>query len=142
MSCYVRIFNESNETLPIPELRMRQLLKKVLRALGWKHFQLRVIAIGDEALREMKISYFHEDVYTDIISFLIEDEAPPEGELYCSPERIRSNAESFGEKYEREFARVLIHGVCHLCGYEDGSEAERKKMTELEERFLTQYFDR
>lgn len=142
MSRSVRIFNESKETLPLPDLRIRQLLRKVLRALGREHFQISVIATGDDALREMKLSYFHEDVYTDIISFLIEDEAVPEGELYCSPERIRSNAENFGEQYEREFARVLIHGVCHLCGYEDGSESERRKMTELEECFLTQYFDR
>ncbi|MDD3094669.1 MAG: rRNA maturation RNase YbeY [Candidatus Neomarinimicrobiota bacterium] len=141
MSCSIRIFNESKVKLPLPDLRIRQLLRNVLLALERRDFQIRLIATGEEALREMKVSYFNEDVYTDIISFLLEDEMTLEGELYCSPERIRNNAESYGERPEREFARVLIHGACHLCGYEDGSEAERRSMTELEDRFLTQFFD-
>jgi rRNA maturation RNase YbeY len=113
----------------------------VMKNLGYREFLINVISFEDEALREMKKEYFDMDVYTDIISFNIDDD-PLEGELYISPERITQNAEKFGQAVNREFARILIHGACHLCGYNDISDEEKTEMTALENRFLTQYFDK
>jgi rRNA maturation RNase YbeY len=32
--------------------------------------------------------------------------------------------------------RVVFHGFLHLCGYDDRTEKEKKRMTELEEMYL------
>ena len=136
----IDFFRESSVDISLDENEAKHLLAHVLDDLGFPEFKINIISFEDEALREMKKEYFGQDVYTDIISFNI-DQEPLEGELYISPERIRQNAEKFGQPADREFARILIHGVCHLCGFDDVSENEKKEMTALENRFLTQYFD-
>jgi rRNA maturation RNase YbeY len=141
MSRSIRFFNEDDLDVPIKSTAARKLLTCTLHALHQKKYDIRIIAKTDDALREMKEQFFHEDVYTDIISFVIETDPGLEGELYYSPEQIRRNAEEFSEPVEREYARVLIHGICHLCGYRDRNEAEKKEMTGLENMFLTQFFD-
>ena len=38
--------------------------------------------------------------------------------------------------YQDELYRVIIHGVLHLCGLDDSSEAEQKIMREAEDNAL------
>lgn len=141
MSGTVEFFYESPVEIALDEKDAIRILNAVMNDLGYREFSINVITFEDNALREMKKEYFGQDVFTDIISFNI-DSDPLEGELYISPERIRQNADTFGQPVDREFARILIHGACHLCGYDDISEEEKKEMTDLENRFLTQYFDK
>ena len=49
---------------------------------------------------------------------------------------VTSNAEEYGEPFSREFLRVLIHGVLHLCGVDDQTEEQAKEMREAEETAL------
>jgi probable rRNA maturation factor len=138
----VIIYNDSGRALPLSDAAIRHLLKKTLSALEREAYLVQVIALDDEALREMKKTYFHEDLYTDVISFVLEDDPLLEGELYCSPARIRENAAAYSESEAREFARILIHGAAHLCGYRDGSPGEKQQMRELEDRFLNTFYDK
>lgn len=138
----VHIYNESDTELALSGPEIRKLLKRVLNALQCERFDVRVIALSEDELRNMKKTYFHEDAYTDIISFVLDEENGLEGELYCSPGRIRENAAEFSEKEAREFARVLIHGAAHLCGYRDVSEEEKKEMRGIENRFLNSFYDK
>lgn len=141
MSSQIEFFNESPSEIALDEEDAKRILTAVMSDLGYPDFSINVISLEDNALREMKKEYFDQDVFTDIISFNIDTE-PLEGELYISPERIRQNADSFNQPVKREFARILIHGACHLCGYDDISDEEKKDMTDLENRFLTQYYDK
>ncbi|MFA6618760.1 MAG: rRNA maturation RNase YbeY [Candidatus Neomarinimicrobiota bacterium] len=141
MTWKIDFYRESNLDIPLDKTAVRKMIVAVMKDLGQAEFFINIISFEDEALREMKKQYFDMDVYTDIISFNI-DEDPLEGELYISPERITKNAEKFGQEIKREFARILIHGACHLCGYDDVSDEEKAEMTALEDRFLTQYFDK
>jgi probable rRNA maturation factor len=141
MNRIINFYQDKEYQLPIEEKRLRKILSGVLRDLDRKKYDISVIAKNDDDLRRMKKQYFNEDVYTDIISFVIEEEPLLEGELYYSPERIRQNAEKFSQTESREFARVLVHGVCHLCGFDDKNEEERRVMSDLEDSFLTKYYN-
>lgn len=137
----ITFFKESKSDIALSRTEAKRILTGVMTDLGFAGFSINVIMLEDEDLRAMKKQYFNQDVYTDIISFTIEQE-PPEGELYISPDRISQNAAIFGQPAKREFARILIHGACHLCGYNDSTEKEKEEMSALEDRFLTQYYDR
>jgi rRNA maturation RNase YbeY len=58
------------------------------------------------------------------------------GDLFISVDRVRENAKIYNVSFEKEFARVCAHGVLHLCGYKDKSEADIKIMREKEEEYL------
>lgn len=142
MSVSLHVFNECGEDLPLPEKEAQRLFRKVVPALGRSDADVNLIARSDGELRQMKKEYFGQDLYTDVISFLLEEGPVLEGEIYISPRTIRRNAGKYGQSPEREFARVLIHGAAHLCGYRDYSPAEKEEMRALEEKFLTQFYDK
>ncbi|MDZ7822506.1 MAG: rRNA maturation RNAse YbeY [Candidatus Marinimicrobia bacterium] len=113
MSSPVRFFNESSLAFPLKPKPAGDLFLKVMHALGKTEIKVNVIAKSDEALRDMKREYFGKDVYTDVISFLIEASPVLEGEIYCSPERIKKNAENYSES--------VGPGICPHPGTRSGA---------------------
>ena len=92
---------------------------------------------NDYKLRKLKKEYFGEDVFTDTISFNLEDEGNPiEGEVYISLERVSENANTFNQDFITECKRVIIHGCLHLLGYNDELQEDKTKMNKLEETYL------
>jgi len=91
-------------------------------------------------LSNLKIEYFHKDHLTDVIAFRLNDydEKDVEGEIYISLPRANENAKSFGEPFDKEVARLIIHGCLHLLGFDDESKEEKTEMTKLENDSLSQ----
>ena len=129
----LQLHNDSG--LYIQEDAAKKVVSIVLSEHGHPKANISVVLIDDDSLREMKKKYFGEDLYTDIISFNLEED-PFEGELYISYDRVKSNAIELNEKYDVELKRVIIHGLLHLCGYDDSTKEEKIKMTELEDNYL------
>ena len=95
---------------------------------------------SDELLSDLKKEFFHKDQWTDVITFRLNDteEKDVEGEVYISLPRAQENAASFGEPFEKEVARLIIHGCLHFVGFDDESEEEKIEMTEMENNYLSQ----
>ncbi|MFQ6610053.1 MAG: rRNA maturation RNase YbeY [Fidelibacterota bacterium] len=100
-----------------------------------------VIFTSDESLRAMKNQYFNIDAYTDVITFNLEERGEPiDGEIYISPERASENSIAFGETFDSEMTRLIIHGTLHLIGYDDQLPDDLIKMKEREERYLAEVY--
>ncbi len=80
--------------------------------------------------------YLNHDWYTDVISFDYKEGRRINGDILISVNRVAENAVKFGVSEETEMQRVMIHGVLHLCGYEDATKKEKEKMRKLEDRYL------
>jgi rRNA maturation RNase YbeY len=104
--------------------------EKIVKGLG-------IILLSDEKLREMNVRYLKSGYYTDIISFTY-TEIPNEieGELYISIDRIRENAKKFKITAKEELYRVIIHGILHLAGEDDGNEEQKEQMQVKENQYL------
>lgn len=82
----------------------------------------------DEEILRSNREYLGHDYYTDVITFDYSHDGRISGDILISLDTVRSNAETVGEPYEREFYRVIIHGVLHLCGIDDKGPGEREVM--------------
>lgn len=127
---------------PIP-VRDRKASKKALHDLahsyGFKISSLQYIFCSDEYLLEVNRTALQHDYYTDIITFDMRDNMKTsvvEGEIYISVDRVKENAKDFGVSFKQELNRVLSHGLLHLVGLKDKTEAEEKHMREAEEEAL------
>jgi len=129
----VKLYNEKYSYLILESIK--EVVIAVLMDHGYLDGNISIICVDDDELKEMKKEYFGEDLYTDVISFNLEDD-PLDGELYISCDRIKSNAIEFIQSYDEELKRVIIHGLLHICGHKDYSKKEKEKMTNLENRFL------
>lgn len=97
---------------------------------------LTYIFCSDEYLLEMNRSHLDHDYYTDIITFDYCEGDVVSGDLFISLDRVEDNAQTHGVSFIQEFARVVIHGVLHLCGLKDKSSEEEKEMRLAEEKAL------
>jgi len=110
---------------------------KVAENEGYKMGYVIYIFTSDEYLISINRKFLLRDTYTDIITFpTSEYEKIISGEIYISLDRVIENAKKFKKKYSEEFARVLVHGVLHLVGYDDITEGEKHIMREKENYYI------
>ena len=111
--------------------------KKILSDKNILNGVITIIMSEDEMLRKFKLNFFNQDVLTDVIAFNLEDKGEPiEGEIYISLTRAKENALQFEEPFEKEIARLIIHGSLHLIGYTDETLITKREMTRMENQYL------
>ena len=76
------------------------------------------------------------DVFTDVMAFNLGDDKNIDGEIYISIDDVLENSKLFSKTFNDEFKRIIIHGILHLCGYDDKTKEEKENMTLLEEKYL------
>ena len=59
------------------------------------------------------------------------------GDVFISIERVKENATNFKVSFNEELFRVIIHGVLHLCGFNDKTDKEIKEIRKQENHFLS-----
>lgn len=121
-------------------LRNSKIIKKIAGRIvgdaGMKAGIVDVIITGDEKVYEINREFLGHDYLTDIITFDYKKGNTVNGEIYISADRVKENAGKFGVSSGAEMRRVIFHGFLHLCGYDDRTAGEKKKMTEMEEMYL------
>ena len=98
-------------------------IKEVIEEEGYELARIDYIFCSDEFLLEVNRTHLDHDFYTDIITFPLNPN-PIIAEIYISVDRVRENATSYSVPFEDELMRVIIHGILHLCGYDDHEEAD------------------
>ena len=101
-----------------------------------------IILASTERMRELKLAHFGEDVDTDVIAFPTDfpelgDGVPSlAGEIFVGVDQVARNAAAEGWSLSEELLFVTAHGLLHLRGWDDGSEADRRAMFDEQYRLL------
>lgn len=95
-----------------------------------------IIICSDEYLLEKNVSFLNHNYYTDIITFNYNEGENLSGDLFISYDRVKENAKTLNLTIVQELRRVIIHGILHLCGLNDKTEAEQKAMRNAENNAL------
>ncbi len=135
-------FFEEDIAFKVPKPRLvKAWLKSVATAEGFLAKQLNYIFCSDEYLLLINQQYLSHDYYTDIITFdnSSEESSELEGDIFVSIDRVTDNAKNMGVDFGAELLRVLVHGVLHLCGYEDTTEALKSEMRAKEDFYIKLY---
>lgn len=111
-------------------------LKDVLTQEDQTWHRIDYIFCSDQALLSLNKSFLQHDTLTDIITFPYQTE-PLIAEIYISLERVQENAKTFSNgSCHLELARVMVHGILHLCGYDDHTVEEKQNMRDRESFYL------
>jgi len=131
------LFHESLEEFPFPESEFREWIFLCIEQESKTSGFINFIFCDDNYLHGINVKYLNHDTFTDIITFdyTLEYESIS-GDLFISIERVKENALLHKVHFMVELARVMIHGVLHLLGYKDKSEADRYSMRLKEDSYL------
>ena len=98
--------------------------------------KLQVHWMSDDELLEVNRTHLNHDYYTDIITFDYSRRKRISGELFISTDRIKDNATTLCVSELNETRRVVAHGILHLIGFGDKTDAEAVVMREKENEVL------
>jgi len=98
--------------------------------------ELNYIFCIDDYLLAMNREHLQHDYYTDIITFNYNEGFSLSGDLFISYDRIIDNASELNVSVHDELCRVMVHGVLHLIGFNDKTDADQEMMTQKENEFL------
>lgn len=118
------------------KMKVKKWISEIVKAQGKRVGDISYLFCDDAYLIEVNQSYLNHDTYTDIITFDYVEGNRISGDILISVERVKENATTFNATFDQELHRVIIHGVLHLLGQGDKSEAEAKKMRSREDAAL------
>lgn len=114
--------------------RIKAAAAGALNALGHRNVELSILLTDDAGIRELNREYRGKDKPTDVLSFPMND-AELLGDIVISMDRAAAQAEEFGCTVMEEEARLLVHGLLHLLGYDHvkgGRQAAKMRAKEAE----------
>ena len=126
------------ETVPIDRGRMREIARAVLEGEGVKDYEISLAFVDNTTIHRLNKQYLDHDEPTDVLTFPYSavNAKKLEGELILGAEAAKEQAAERGHDVQAELALYVIHGLLHLCGFDDKSAKEEKKMRERERYYL------
>jgi probable rRNA maturation factor len=115
-----------------------RLVREVLLAENRASASISIALVDNDTIHRLNRLHLSHDWPTDVITFPLPgpDEPALSGELVVSTEMAVALAQEAGDEPWRELALYLVHGLLHLCGYDDSSEADRAAMKHRQARLL------
>ena len=132
----VHFHNEQIDFTLRKKLNLKSWISEVCLQYGKTVSDINIIFTDDEFLLGINLKYLKHNYYTDILTFDYSEAENLSGDIYISIDRVKENALVFAVSFNDELKRVIIHGILHLCGYRDNSEAEKVVMTKMEDSAL------
>jgi len=136
MASKINFFTEDIKYVLRDKVAVRKWLMDAATNEGCNIGEVNIIFCSDAYLSEHNKRYLKHSMLTDIITFDSSEGKILSGDIFISIERVCENAIKFKVPKNQELRRVMIHGILHLCGYNDKTATERKKMREKENEYL------
>ncbi len=120
------------------KLLLKTFVASIFAQEGVEFKSVSYIFCTDDYLLKLNQEYLNHNTFTDILTFTLSGTSlPVVSEIYISVDRVKENASKLSETYLTELHRVMIHGILHLCGYQDHSKAEKEDMRRKEDYYLS-----
>lgn len=120
---------------------LRRYIRAAHRILKPPLKELSVALVSDRQMSRLHQQFMGVIGPTDVLTFPLDHDAkgrPVAGEVVvCIPE-ARRRAKLLGVPVERELLLYALHGLLHLCGHDDRTDASFRAMHRAEDQILTQ----
>ena len=141
------------------------LLKRVTEfllniSLKERDYSIGVTLVGAAEMTRLNESFLRHKGSTDVITFDYSKEgrklvtsskrtgarervrrqspAPLQGDIIVCVDETELQAQRFRTSWQSELVRYIVHGMLHLCGYDDGRASQRCAMKREENRLLAE----
>ena len=122
--------------------RLTAMVRRILKEEQKAADMISLVLVDDVYLLEVNRKFLNHNYRTDVISFDLADGGPIEGEIYISVDRARIQARRYKVSLEKEVLRLMVHGILHLCGWDDATRSQKLRMRKRENTFIEPFFDR
>ncbi len=139
----------NNQNLPFDSEQFKKDAQAILKHLGYDDFDLGILITDNKSIHAFNSTYREKDKPTDILSFpfypelkagqRIEPETEDDknlGDIIISPEYVKADLERWEQTFEQRMRVLLVHGICHLLGYDHIKDEDYEVMKIKEAELL------
>ena len=123
----------------IRDIVVKRLIQQLLVLIRESESEVGIKFVGDTRMRRLNREYRGNDRTTDVLAFAFREAGGPPspilGDVVVSIPMARRQAELYGHSLSEELARLFIHGLLHLVGYDherNEIDAQSMKRKEIE----------
>jgi probable rRNA maturation factor len=126
------------DVVPIDRKQMREIVRVVLEGEGVADAEISLAFVDNPTIHTLNKRYLDHDEPTDVLSFPLSEPASKKlaCELVIGAEVAQAQARERGHDVQVELALYVIHGLLHLCGFDDKSESAAAAMRRRERHYL------
>lgn len=107
-------------------------IRHYFASLGRTIGEINVVFTSNTKILQLNQQYLNHNYFTDVITFDYSGGESLSGDVFISIDQVRENAQAYGAPLDDELRRVMVHGMLHLAGFGDATEAEQVIMREKE----------
>lgn len=112
---------------------IKQVLNKAIKYLKIKQLDISVALVSQSEIKKLNQSYRGQLKPTDVLSFNYDSS---QGEIIICYDLVKQQAREYKHPIKQELARLLIHGLLHLAGYDHQNNKQALKMEKLEQHLI------
>lgn len=131
----VDLTNEQSE-VAIDASRLRGAIEMVCRDAGQSAAVISLAVVDNPTIHAINRQYLGHDYPTDVLSFVLEEGPPLEGEIVVSAQQAAATADDYRWEAADELLLYAIHGALHLVGYDDHTPDDVRVMRAKEAYYL------
>lgn len=143
------VISNKQRTLKVGTHQLKKDAQRILDDLGYADFDLSIVLVSDKHMHALNKQFRGKDKSTDILSFPLypqlkageriiatsEDEKNL-GDIIIAPKYVQDTLHAWGNTFEERMQILLVHGICHLLGYDHILDEDYAIMKKEEERLL------
>ena len=108
--------------------------------------ELSIIFVDEITIAKLNADYLNHNGPTDVITFdYLSEKVFPDtgnddrtiGEIYVCCDMAENAAKQHNHGISTEIVLYIVHGILHLCGYDDVKETDINKMRSKEKEILS-----
>lgn len=155
MPVKINVINKSKKKVPINfTVKISELFFDYITELGIvsknDSYIVSIVYVDKDEILAYNQKYRNKSISTDVLSFctyewktlvplefLSKEEVEDLGDLLISIDDVTSNSISHNIDQQEELARVVVHGILHLFGFDhEGEMNKREEIYQIQEEFL------
>src|SRR3954454_13960222 len=124
----------AQELVPVERARMREVARAVLDGAGVAEASISLAFVDNATIHRLNKQFLDHDEPTDVLTFPLSGPGAKtlESEIVIAAEGPRAQAAEPGHDDQPELSLYVIHGLLHLCGFDDTTAKAVKTTRELE----------
>jgi rRNA maturation RNase YbeY len=132
----VHFIEEDRKAYGFNRTVVKKWLDEVVKLEGKKTGKINYVFCSDDYLVGVNMEFLKRDYFTDVISFDYSIKNEVSGDILISVDRVGENAKNIGVSDIEELKRIMVHGLLHLIGYDDGTDETKAIMSAREDLYL------
>lgn len=143
------IIKNRQRSIPFDNNSYKKKAENILNYLKYSDFDVSILLTTNRTIQRYNHQFRNKNKATDVLSFPYHtnlqagkrikahcDEDKNLGDIIISIAYVFDNKHHLEGDFKNRMNRMLVHGICHLLGYDHETDVDYKKMFTLEQKLM------